>query len=119
MNAHDKTQLAFARINCALKDSSCDSPSSKIFKFTILVSNASSCLTKVLKCPLTRMIPYSHTISLQIITGSPIQSASRRTSLASQIGLIEGIGLKIKASRRCEGPFDESPTTFGEQGFVR
>ena len=51
MNAHNKTQLTHARINCALKDSSCDSPLSKILKFTILASNASSSSTKVLKCP--------------------------------------------------------------------
>ncbi|KAG5631650.1 hypothetical protein H5410_003367, partial [Solanum commersonii] len=36
MNAHKKTQLTHARINCAPKDSSCDSPLSKILKFTIL-----------------------------------------------------------------------------------
>ena len=62
MNAHKKSQLTHARINCALKDSSCDSPLSKIVKFTILASNASSSSTKVLKCPHTKMIPYSHTI---------------------------------------------------------
>ncbi|KAG5586284.1 hypothetical protein H5410_046718 [Solanum commersonii] len=38
-------------INCVLKDSSCDSPLSKILKFTILASNASSSSTKVLKYP--------------------------------------------------------------------
>ena len=61
MNAHNKTQLTHARINCALKDSSCDSPLSKTLKFTILASNASSSSTKVLKCPHTNMIPHSHT----------------------------------------------------------
>uniref|UniRef100_M1DRH4 Uncharacterized protein n=1 Tax=Solanum tuberosum TaxID=4113 RepID=M1DRH4_SOLTU len=54
MNAHNKTQLTHARINCALKDSSCDSPLSKIIKFTILDSNASSSSTKVLKFPHTK-----------------------------------------------------------------
>ncbi|KAG5590042.1 hypothetical protein H5410_040556 [Solanum commersonii] len=49
MNAHNKTQLTYARINCALKDSSCDLPLSKMLKFTILASNASSSSTKVLK----------------------------------------------------------------------
>jgi len=34
MNAHNKTQFIYARINCALKDSSSDSPLSKILKFT-------------------------------------------------------------------------------------
>ncbi|KAK6787585.1 hypothetical protein RDI58_016110 [Solanum bulbocastanum] len=51
MNAHNKTKLTHARINCALKGSNCDSPLSKIFKFTILASNASSISTKVLKYP--------------------------------------------------------------------
>uniref|UniRef100_M1DG64 Uncharacterized protein n=1 Tax=Solanum tuberosum TaxID=4113 RepID=M1DG64_SOLTU len=51
MNAHNKTQLTHARINCALKDSSCDSPLSKMLKFTILALNASSSSTKVLKFP--------------------------------------------------------------------
>ena len=50
MNAHNKTQLTHARINFALKDSSCDSTLSMILKFTILASNASSSSTKVLKC---------------------------------------------------------------------
>ncbi len=54
MNAHNKTQLTHARINCALKDSSCDSPLPKNLKFTILASNASSSSTKVLKCPHTK-----------------------------------------------------------------
>ena len=51
MNAHKKTQLTNARINCALKDSSCDSPLSKTLKLTILASNASSSSTKVLEFP--------------------------------------------------------------------
>uniref|UniRef100_M1DL12 Uncharacterized protein n=1 Tax=Solanum tuberosum TaxID=4113 RepID=M1DL12_SOLTU len=46
MNAH-KTQLTNARINCALKESSRDSPLSKILKLTILASNSSSSSTKV------------------------------------------------------------------------
>jgi len=54
MNAHKKTQHTHARINCALKDSSCDSPLSKILKFTILTSNASSSSTKVIKFPHTK-----------------------------------------------------------------
>ncbi|KAG5620422.1 hypothetical protein H5410_005640, partial [Solanum commersonii] len=54
MNAHKKTQLTHARINCALKDSSCDSPLPKNLKLTILASNASSSSTKVFKCPHTK-----------------------------------------------------------------
>ncbi|KAG5609619.1 hypothetical protein H5410_020900, partial [Solanum commersonii] len=49
-----KTQLTHARINCILKDSSCDTPLSKILKLTILVSNASSSSTKVFKFPYTK-----------------------------------------------------------------
>ncbi|KAG5631984.1 hypothetical protein H5410_003701 [Solanum commersonii] len=51
MNAHNKIQFSYARIKCALKDSSCDSPISKNFMLTILVSNASSSSTIVFKCP--------------------------------------------------------------------
>ncbi|KAG5580278.1 hypothetical protein H5410_050905, partial [Solanum commersonii] len=54
MNAHKKTQITQARINCALKDLSCDSPLSKILKFTILASNESSSSTNLLKCPHTK-----------------------------------------------------------------
>ena len=54
MNVHNKTQLTHTRINCILKDSSCDTPLSKILKLTILASNASSSLTKVFKCPHTK-----------------------------------------------------------------
>ncbi|KAG5586786.1 hypothetical protein H5410_047220 [Solanum commersonii] len=36
-----------ARINCALKDSSCDSPLPNDLKFTILASNVSSSSTKL------------------------------------------------------------------------
>ncbi|KAG5594929.1 hypothetical protein H5410_036161, partial [Solanum commersonii] len=51
MNAHNKTQFSYAKIKCALKDSSCDSPISTNLMLTILASNASSSLTKMLKCP--------------------------------------------------------------------
>ena len=51
MSAHNKTQLTHARINCALKYSSCVSPLWNILKLIILASNASSSSTKVLKCP--------------------------------------------------------------------
>ncbi|KAG5580401.1 hypothetical protein H5410_051028 [Solanum commersonii] len=47
MNAHIITQITHARINCALKDSSCDSPLPKILKLTILASNASSSSAKI------------------------------------------------------------------------
>ncbi|KAG5590882.1 hypothetical protein H5410_041396, partial [Solanum commersonii] len=47
MNGHNKTQLTHAKINCALKDSSCDLPLLKNFKLTILASNTSSSLTKL------------------------------------------------------------------------
>ncbi|KAG5585218.1 hypothetical protein H5410_045652, partial [Solanum commersonii] len=51
MNGHKKTQLTHARINCALKDSSCDSPLIKNLKLTLLASNAGSSSTKVIKWP--------------------------------------------------------------------
>ncbi|KAG5571271.1 hypothetical protein H5410_061037, partial [Solanum commersonii] len=51
MNAHKKYQLTWARINCALNDSSCDSPLPNNLKLTILASNASLSSTKVFKCP--------------------------------------------------------------------
>ncbi len=54
MNAHKKTQLTDARINCALKDSSCDPPLPKKLKLAILASNASSSSTKIFKCPHTK-----------------------------------------------------------------
>ncbi|KAG5599519.1 hypothetical protein H5410_030889, partial [Solanum commersonii] len=54
MNAHKKTQLTHAKINCALKDSSYDLPLSKNLKLTILASNESSSSTKVIKCPHTK-----------------------------------------------------------------
>uniref|UniRef100_M1DKN9 Uncharacterized protein n=1 Tax=Solanum tuberosum TaxID=4113 RepID=M1DKN9_SOLTU len=47
MNAHNKAQLTHEMINCALKGSNCDSPLSKMLKFTILASNASSSSTKL------------------------------------------------------------------------
>ncbi|KAG5595450.1 hypothetical protein H5410_036682 [Solanum commersonii] len=52
-NAHNKTQFSYAKIKCALKDSSYDSPISKNLMLTILVLNASSSSTKVFKCPHT------------------------------------------------------------------
>ncbi|KAG5606714.1 hypothetical protein H5410_028206 [Solanum commersonii] len=49
INVHNKTQFTYAKIKCALKDSSCDSLISKNLMLTILASNASSSSTKV--CP--------------------------------------------------------------------
>lgn len=57
MDAHNETQLTHARITCALKGSSCDTPLSNIFKLMILASNASSRLTKVIKCPHIKNYP--------------------------------------------------------------
>ncbi|KAG5571378.1 hypothetical protein H5410_061144 [Solanum commersonii] len=45
MNAHNKTQFTYAKIKCALKDSTCDSLISTNLMLTILASNASSSLT--------------------------------------------------------------------------
>ena len=54
MSAHNKTQFTYARINCVLKDSSCDTPLSKILKLAILATNASSSSTTVSECPHTK-----------------------------------------------------------------
>ncbi|KAG5630312.1 hypothetical protein H5410_002029 [Solanum commersonii] len=51
MNTHNKTQFTYAKIKCALKDSSCDSPISKNLMLTILASNASSSSTITFKRP--------------------------------------------------------------------
>ncbi|KAG5590285.1 hypothetical protein H5410_040799 [Solanum commersonii] len=64
INIHNKTQTTYAKINCALKDSSCDSPITMIRMLTILASNASSSTTIVFKCPHTKndfvFIPWFH-----------------------------------------------------------
>ncbi|KAG5630958.1 hypothetical protein H5410_002675, partial [Solanum commersonii] len=49
MNAHNKTQFTYARINCVLKDSSCDTPLPKIFMLAIHATCPSSSLTKRIK----------------------------------------------------------------------
>ncbi|KAG5571974.1 hypothetical protein H5410_061740 [Solanum commersonii] len=54
INAHNMTQFTYAKIKCALKNSSCDSPISKNLKLTILASNASLSSTKNFKFPHTR-----------------------------------------------------------------
>ncbi|KAG5595750.1 hypothetical protein H5410_036982 [Solanum commersonii] len=51
MNVHNKTQFTYARINCVLKGSSCDTQLPKILKLAILSSNASSTSTKAFECP--------------------------------------------------------------------
>ncbi|KAG5576896.1 hypothetical protein H5410_057030 [Solanum commersonii] len=46
MNAHNKTQFTYTRINCVLKDSSCDTPLPKILMLAILATCVSSSSTK-------------------------------------------------------------------------
>ncbi|KAG5576667.1 hypothetical protein H5410_056801 [Solanum commersonii] len=46
MNAHKKTQFTYARINCALKDSSCDTLLPKILMLAILATCASLSSTR-------------------------------------------------------------------------
>ncbi|KAG5596033.1 hypothetical protein H5410_037265 [Solanum commersonii] len=46
-----KTQFTYARINCVLKDSSCDTPLPKILLLAILATCASQAQQKVSKCP--------------------------------------------------------------------
>ncbi|KAG5620020.1 hypothetical protein H5410_005238 [Solanum commersonii] len=47
MNIHNKTQITHAKINCVLKDSSCDTPLPKILMLSILATCASSNSTKI------------------------------------------------------------------------
>ncbi|KAG5605077.1 hypothetical protein H5410_026569, partial [Solanum commersonii] len=42
MSAHNKTQFTYPKINCVLKDSSCDTPLPKILMLAILATCASS-----------------------------------------------------------------------------
>ncbi|KAG5580258.1 hypothetical protein H5410_050885 [Solanum commersonii] len=46
VNAHNKTQFTYARINCVLKDLGCDTPLPKILMLAILTTCASSSSTK-------------------------------------------------------------------------
>ncbi|KAG5572166.1 hypothetical protein H5410_061932 [Solanum commersonii] len=54
MNIHNKTQTTHAKINCVLKDSSCDAPLPKILILAILASNAGSSSIVVSECPHTK-----------------------------------------------------------------
>ncbi|KAG5610694.1 hypothetical protein H5410_021975 [Solanum commersonii] len=60
LNAHNKTQFTYARINCVLKDLSCDTPLPKILMLAIIATCASSSLTKSL--PL-----FSNQLSIRLI----------------------------------------------------
>ncbi|KAG5585796.1 hypothetical protein H5410_046230 [Solanum commersonii] len=53
LNIHNRTQTTNAKINCVLKDSSCDTPLPKILKPALLASNVSSISTKAFECPHT------------------------------------------------------------------
>ena len=53
MNANNKAQFTYARINFVPKDSSCYTPSPKILKLAVLTSNAISISTKAFKFPYT------------------------------------------------------------------
>ncbi|KAG5590358.1 hypothetical protein H5410_040872, partial [Solanum commersonii] len=46
MNTHNKTQFTYARINCVLKDSSCDTPLPKNLIIAILATCETSSSTK-------------------------------------------------------------------------
>ncbi|KAG5606331.1 hypothetical protein H5410_027823, partial [Solanum commersonii] len=50
MNIHNKTQITYAKINCVLKDSSCDTPLLEILLLAILATCASSSSTKRTQC---------------------------------------------------------------------
>ncbi|KAG5580773.1 hypothetical protein H5410_051400 [Solanum commersonii] len=49
MNIHNKIQITYAKINCALKDSGCDIPLSEILMLAILATCASSGSTTSVK----------------------------------------------------------------------
>ncbi|KAG5615532.1 hypothetical protein H5410_015356 [Solanum commersonii] len=53
-NSATQDSITYAKIKCALKDSSCDSPILKNLELTILASNASSSSTIVFKCHHTK-----------------------------------------------------------------
>ncbi|KAG5581489.1 hypothetical protein H5410_052116, partial [Solanum commersonii] len=46
MNTHNKAQITYAQVKCVLKDSSYDTPLSRILMFAILATCASSSSTK-------------------------------------------------------------------------
>ena len=60
MNAHNKTQLTHARINCVLKDSSCDTPLPKIPNSQYLVQMQVQAQQNPLNALTQMMIPSSH-----------------------------------------------------------
>ncbi|KAG5600141.1 hypothetical protein H5410_031511, partial [Solanum commersonii] len=50
MNIRNKTQITHEKINCALKDSICDTPIPEILMLAILATCASSSSTKRIRC---------------------------------------------------------------------
>ncbi|KAG5632748.1 hypothetical protein H5410_004465, partial [Solanum commersonii] len=61
MNAHNKTQFTYARINCVLKDSSCDTPLPNILMLAILATCASSSsIKKVNQFKIRNQMQHSH-----------------------------------------------------------
>ena len=90
MNAHNKTQFIYARINSVLKDSSCDTPLPKILMLAILATCAIKLNRKYLSAITSRMIPYSHTEVNQFKIRNQMQrSHSKRGTqcMSSPIGL--------------------------------
>ncbi|KAG5615028.1 hypothetical protein H5410_014852 [Solanum commersonii] len=90
MNVHNKFQTTHAKISCALKDSNCDSPLSKMLKFIILPSNVSSSSTKLLKCPHSKddsMFTHNFSTILKFRTHIKLSLTKMNTCMTSPICL--------------------------------
>ncbi|KAG5616315.1 hypothetical protein H5410_016139 [Solanum commersonii] len=73
MNAHNKTQFTYARINCVLKDSNCDTPYQRFLCSQYLLLVQVQAQQKYLNALAQRMIPYSHTYMSQFKIKNQIQ----------------------------------------------
>ncbi|KAG5577253.1 hypothetical protein H5410_057387, partial [Solanum commersonii] len=82
MNAHNKIQFTYARINCVLKDSNCDTPSPKILMLAIVATcaNQESDTTLTLKKRNTMHV-FTHRFALIFqLTFDPSYSRSKGLS---------------------------------------
>ncbi|KAG5606681.1 hypothetical protein H5410_028173 [Solanum commersonii] len=137
MNVHNKTQLTHARINCILKDSSCDTPLSKILKLTILTSDASSSSSNIFKCPHTKNDSIFTHNGLPIFSNQQLfqltqdqkghfkacNGAECKGRITEFLGRARSsspkeLALKTAASRRWGELLDVSPIAFGEQRYA-
>ncbi|KAG5585082.1 hypothetical protein H5410_045516 [Solanum commersonii] len=117
MNVHNKTQLTHARINCILKDSSCDTSLLKILKLTILASNASSSSTKF-RNQMQRSLSQRRTQYMLSPIGLPVFSNQQLFQLTQdQKGLFKACN-GAKCKDRLADQVSESPNLFGELSRV-